>query len=252
MAGALAGEVAIVTGAGVNTGSVIAKTLARDGAAVVVNYRTAEAGARTTVAEIETAGGRAIAVRADVTRPEEIKRLVERTVETFGTVSILVNNANVRSYRALMDISHEEWRATLAPTLDGSFFCVQACVPYMRRLGRGTIVNIGGNSGHSGRPHRCHVAAAKAGLAGMTGALASELAPDNITVNCIVPGRIDIPRPEGTARQARAGAAHGSPMGRAARQQEIANLVRFLCSNECRFMTGAMLHANGAAYVTIG
>jgi 3-oxoacyl-[acyl-carrier protein] reductase len=249
MMGALAGEVAIVTGAGINTGAVIARTLARDGAAVVVNYRRAEASARATVVEIAGEGGKAIAVEADISRPADVARLVARAVEAFGTVSILVNNANVRSYRALMDISHEEWRDTLAVTLDGSFYCVQACVPLMRKLGRGTIVNIGGSSAHSGRPRRCHVAAAKAGLAGMTGALASELAPDNITVNCVVPGRIDTGRPATPA--AERGAEHRSPTGRSATPQEIANLVRFLCGSECRFITGAMLHANGAAYVTI-
>ena len=254
MAGGLAGEVAIVTGAGINTGAVIARTLAAEGAAVVVNYRRAEAPAHATVAEIAAAGGKAVAVEADVTRPADVTRLVGRAVEAFGTVSILINNANVRSYRALMDISHEEWRSTLATTLDGSFFCIQACVPLMRKLGRGTIVSIGGSTAHSGRPRRAHVAAAKAGLAGLTGALASELAPDNITVNCVVPGRIDTGRPgpslSDQGGQARLGA-HRSPTGRSASQQEIANLVRFLCGSECRFITGAMLHVNGAAYVTI-
>jgi 3-oxoacyl-[acyl-carrier protein] reductase len=263
MTGGIEGEVALVTGAGVNTGAVIATTLAQAGAAVVVNYRNAEAGARATVADIQAAGGRAIAVQGDVTKPAEVARLVARAVEAFGTVSILVNNANIRSYRPLMEISHAEWRDTLAPTLDGSFFCIQACVPLMRRRGRGTIVNIGGSSAHSGRPNRCHVAAAKAGLAGLTGALATELAGDNITVNCIVPGRIDTPRPDvvpppqpspasggGLGRGLAAG--HGSPTGRSASSQEIANLVRFLCGDECRFISGAMLHANGAAYVTIG
>jgi 3-oxoacyl-[acyl-carrier protein] reductase len=250
MAGDLAGEVAIVTGAGINTGAVIAKTLAREGAAVVVNYRSAAAGAHATVAEIAAAGGKAIAVAGDVTKPQDVQHLVARAVEAFGTVSILVNNANVRSYRPLMEISLEEWRNTLAPTLDGSFFCIQGCVPLMRQLGHGTIVNIGGSSAHSGRPNRCHVAAAKAGLAGMTGALASELAPDNITVNCIVPGRIDTPRPDVVAHDP-VTARHRSPSGRSASSQEIANLVRFLCGNECRFISGAMLHANGAAYVTI-
>jgi len=250
MVGGIKGEVAIVTGAGVNTGAVIAKTLAREGAAVVVNYRNAAAGARATVAEIAAAGGTAIAVQGDVTKPAEVAGLVARAVEAFGTVGILINNANVRSYRPLIEISHEEWRNTLAPTLDGSFFCIQACVPLMRALGRGTIVNIGCSSAHSGRPNRCHVAAAKAGLAGMTGALATELAGDNITVNCIVPGRIDTPRPDVVA-QAPDAKRHRSPTGRSASPQEIANLVRFLCSDECRFISGAMLHANGAAYVTI-
>ena len=251
MAGVLNGDVAIVTGAGVNTGAVIARTLAREGAAVVINYRNAAEGARAAVAAIEAEGGRAIAVQGDVTKPDDVKRLVERTVEAFGTVSILVNNANIRSYRPLMDITLDDWRNTLGPTLDGTFFCVQACVPVMRKLGRGTIVNIGGSSAHSGRPHRVHVAAAKAGLAGMTGSLATELAPDNITVNCIVPGRIDTPRPSVVAHEPKIGR-HSSPTGRSATSQEIANLVRFLCSSDCRFMTGAMLHANGAAYITIG
>ena len=225
MAGAMAGEVAIVTGAGINTGAVIATALAREGTAVVVNYRNANAGAAATVAQIDAAGGRAIAVQGDVTKLDDVTRLVARTVEAFGTVSILVNNANVRSYRPLMEITPEEWRETLGPTLDGSFFCIQACVPHMRKLGHGAIVNIGGSSAHSGRPNRCHVAAAKAGLAGMTGALASELAPDNITVNCVVPGRIDTPRKAAAAHNA-GSAGHGSPMGRSASQQEIANLVR--------------------------
>jgi len=225
--------------------------LAREGAAVVVNYRNASAGAAATVGQIEAAGGRAIAMQGDVTKTDHVARLVARAVEAFGTVSVLVNNANIRSYRPLLEITPEEWRETLGPTLDGSFFCIQACVPHMRKLGHGTIVNIGGSSAHSGRSNRCHVAAAKAGLAGMTGALASELAPDNITVNCVVPGRIDAPRKAAATHNA-GSARHGSPMGRSASQQEIANLVRFLCSGECRFMSGAMLHANGAAYVTIG
>ena len=243
----LAGEVAIVTGAGVNTGSVIAETLAKSGAAVAVNYRNAEEGARATVRRIMEAGGRAIAVKGDVTSQDDVLRMVETTRAALGPPSILVNNANIRSFRALMDITLEEWRATLGPTLDGTFFCAQACVPHMRALGRGVIVNIGGGSGHSGRPQRCHVAAAKAGLAGMTGSLAAELAPDNITVNCVVPGKIDVRAPV----PGRVPLKVHAPLGRPGEMQEIANLVRFLCSDECRYMTGQMLHVNGGAYVTI-
>jgi 3-oxoacyl-[acyl-carrier protein] reductase len=244
----LAGEVAIVTGAGINTGSVIAATLAAAGAAVVVNYRRARQGAEQTARSIQQAGGRAIAVQGDVTSQADVQRVVQQTVEAFGPPSILVNNANVRSYRPLMEITVEEWRQTLGPTLDGTFFCVQGCVPHMRGLGHGTIINIGGGSGHSGKANRCHVAAAKAGLAGMTGSLAAELAPDNITVNCIVPGKVDI-RPPAPERPPLKKAA--SPMGRGGEMQEIADLVRFLCGTGCRYLTGQMLHVNGAAYVTI-
>ena len=118
----------------------------------------------------------------------------------------------------------------------------------MRKAGRGTIINIGGGSGHSGRANRCHVAAAKAGLAGMTGSLAVELAPDNITVNCIVPGRVNTPRPNEDPLNVKK---HKSPMGRDCDQQELANLVRFLCGQGCRYMTGNMLHVNGGEFVTI-
>ncbi len=244
----LDGEVAIVTGAGLNTGSLIAKTLASAGAAVVVNYRSSADGALATVRAIEAAGGSAIACQADVTRQDEVKRLVATTVDKLGPPTILVNNANVRSFRALMDITLEEWRQTLAPTLDGTFFCVQACVPHMRKLKHGTIINIGGGSGHSGRPNRCHVAAAKAGLAGMTGSLAVELAPDNITVNCVVPGRVNTPRPNEDALNVKK---HKAPMGRDCDQQELANLIRFLSGPGCRYMTGNMMHVNGGEYVTI-
>jgi 3-oxoacyl-[acyl-carrier protein] reductase len=245
----LEGQVAIVTGSGANTGSTIARTLASAGAAVVVNYLKSKEAALETVRASEALGGRAVAVQADVCSQDDVNRLVAETVKAFGPPSILVNNANVRSFRPLMEITLDEWRKTLGPTLDGTLFCVQACVPHMRRLGGGTIVNIGGASGHFGVSKRTHVAAAKAGLAGMTGALAVELAPDNITVNNIVPGRIDTPRP---ARSPSAiPETHPIPMGRNCRQQEIADLVRFLAGPSCRYMSGQMLHVNGALHVTI-
>jgi 3-oxoacyl-[acyl-carrier protein] reductase len=244
----LRGEVAIVTGAALNTGSLIAKTLAAAGAAVAVNYRSSAEGAQATVNAIEKAGGRAFAVKADVTRQDDVARMVAATVDRLGPPTILINNANVRSFRKLMDITPEEWRATLAPTLDGTLYCVQACVPHMRSARHGTIINIGGGSGHSGRPNRAHVAAAKAGLAGMTGSMAVELAPDNITVNCVVPGRVNTPRPTEDPLNPKK---HKAPMGRDCDQQELANLILFLSGPGCRYMTGNMLHVNGGEYVTI-
>jgi 3-oxoacyl-[acyl-carrier protein] reductase len=244
----LAGEVAIVTGAGIKTGSVIARTLAAEGAAVVVNYRNAAAGARQTVEDIKAAGGRAIAVQCDVTIREDVHRLVSTTVDAFGGPSILVNNANIRSFRPLLELTVEEWRATLGPTLDGTFFCTQAVAPHMQARGAGTIVNIGGASGHSARANRTHVSAAKAGLAGMTIALARELAPHGITVNNIVPGKIDTGSLGSSGLPVRRDAI---PTGRGATPQEIANLVLFLCGTGCRQMTGQMLHVNGGTFMTI-
>jgi 3-oxoacyl-[acyl-carrier protein] reductase len=228
---------------------VIAKTLARAGAAVVVNYRSSADAALATVRDIENDGGRAFAVQADVCSAEQVKHLFSETLRVFGAPGILVNNANIRSYQPLLEITLEDFRRTVAPTLEGTLFCVQACVPHMKGLGGGAIINIGGGSGHTGVPNRTHVAAAKGGLAGMTGALAVELAPLNISVNNIVPGRIETPRPD-FVPHAETGK-EMSPMGRNCSQQEIANLVLFLAGPDCRYMSGQMLHVNGARYVTI-
>jgi 3-oxoacyl-[acyl-carrier protein] reductase len=245
----LDGQVAIVTGSALNTGSTIAKILARVGAAVVINYRSSEAAAEETVKEIEAAGGQVFSYRADVTDPAQVEAMIAATVDRFGGIDILVNNANVRSYNPLLEITLEEWQATLNTTLNGPFHCVRSCVPHMIKRGKGTIVNIGGGSGHEGVANRCHVATAKAGLAGMTGALATELAPHNISVNCIVPGRVDTNKPASKT----ANRAHRSeiPMGRPAAREEIADLVRYLCGDGCRYMSGQMLHVNGARYITI-
>lgn len=246
----LDGQVAIVTGAAINTGRTIAKMLAGAGAALVVNYLTSADAAAETVKEIEAAGGQAFAHGADIRVSQEVEAMVGATVEKFGGIDILVNNANIRSYRPLLELTDEEWRATMATVLDGPFHCTRACVPHMIERGKGTIVNIGGGSAHSGVANRCHVATAKAGVAGMTGALAAELAPHNITVNCIVPGRVDTVKPGGERNEHRAERGD-SPMGRSASTDEIADLVLYLCGDGCRYMSGQMLHVNGARYITI-
>ncbi len=247
----LEGQVAIVTGAAINTGRVMAKMLAGAGAAVVVNYLTSADAAAETVKEIEAEGGRAFTHGADVRDLAQVKEMVAETVSRFGGLDILINNANVRSYRPLMELTDEEWRATLMTALDGPFHCIQSAVPHMIERGQGTIVNIGGGSGHSGVANRCHVTTAKAGIAGLTGGLAAELAPHNITVNCIVPGRVDtVKKPSGERNEHRTQRGD-SPMGRSAEPEEIADLALYLCGDGCRYMSGQMLHVNGARYITI-
>ena len=241
----LSGDVAIVTGAGVNTGAVIARTLAMAGAAVVINYRNAVVGAQAMVKEILDAGGQAVAVQGDVTCQGDVRRVVETAVATFGAPSILVNNANIRSFRDLMDITVEEWRATLAPTLDGAFFCVQACVPHMRALGRGTIINIGGGSGHSGRPQRAHVAAAKAGLLGLSKTIARELASRGITCNVVAPGFISTDMTEVLPDKIKAAVTTQIPLARFGKPEDIATAVAFLASAEAAYITGQCLTVDG-------
>lgn len=244
----LDGQVAIVTGSALNTGATIAHRLARAGAAVVVNYRGSEEAAKETVASIEAEGGRALAWRADITDADQVTDMATATAKNFGGIDILVNNANVRSYAPLLEITLAEWQLTMATTLNGSFHCVRACVPYMIERGKGTIINIGGGSGHEGVANRCHVATAKAGMAGMTGALATELGPHNISVNCIVPGRVDTNKPANPGHRSPRG---DIPMGRSAAREEIADLAHYLCTDGCRYMSGQMLHVNGARYISI-
>jgi 3-oxoacyl-[acyl-carrier protein] reductase len=246
----LDGQVAIVTGAAINTGRSIAKMLSGAGAAVVVNYLTSEDAANELVDELAGNDGRALAYGADIRVTKEVEAMVAKTVETFGGFDILVNNANIRSYCPLLELTDEEWRATMETVLDGPFHCIRACVPHMIERGKGTIVNIGGGSAHSGVANRCHVTTAKAGVAGLTGGLAAELAPHGITVNCIVPGRVDTV-PPGAKRSEHRIDRGDSPMGRSASTDEIADLTLYLCGEGCRYMSGQMLHVNGARYITI-
>src|SRR5882672_5700635 len=193
----LSGRVAIVTGAGRNIGRGIALALADGGAAVVVNARSNMQEAQAVVGEIERAGGKALAVTADVADPAAVQRMADAAAQKFGRIDILVNNAAVRAEQAFEGMTLAQWRAVTSIILDGAFNCVQACLPHLKKSGAGVIINIGGLSAHTGAARRPHVVTAKAGLIGLTRALAHELAPDKIRVNTITPGVMATPRPTG-------------------------------------------------------
>jgi 3-oxoacyl-[acyl-carrier protein] reductase len=186
---------------------------------------------------------------ADVTNPAEVKKLVDATVKRFGRLDILVNNAAVRHENAFSSISYEEWRSVLSIILDGAFLCTQACVPHMEKAGGGTVINIGGLTGHRGATGRAHVIAAKSGLAGFTKALALDLAPQHITVNCVVPGTIDSQRGLPGVPERPAHRAAPPPVGRRGEPEEIAAMVRMLCGPDARYITGQSIHVNGGGYM---
>ncbi len=162
--------------------------------------------------DIRKAGGNAIVQMADVTDPDAVERLIAAAVSAFGRLDILVNNVGPSSVAPVTELSYEEWRRKMAIKLDSAFLCIKAAVPHLAQHGRGAIVNIGASSAHTGNPNRSADVAAKMGLAGLTGALAVELAPQQITVNCIAPGRIS--RPGATSAHF---AARPIPMGRKGR-----------------------------------
>ena len=242
----LAGKVALVTGAARNIGRAISRSLAAGGAAVMVNARTSRAEAEKTV---EMIGSRAALHIADVTKPEEVKALVEATAKRFGRLDFLVNNAAVRYETAFSSITFEEWRQVLAIVLDGAFLCAQAALPHLIRAGGGTIVNIGGQTAHKGASERAHVITAKAGLAGMTKALALDLAPHHITVNCVVPGTIESQRGLPGVPERPAHRRAPPPIGRRGEPEEIAAMVRMLCGPDARYITGQAIHVNGGGYM---
>jgi 3-oxoacyl-[acyl-carrier protein] reductase len=243
----LQGRVAIVTGGARNIGRAIALALAQGGAAVVVNARTSLADAQAVVAQIESAGGKAIAHLADVTDEDAVGAMVAEAVRRFGRLDILVNNAAVRDVTRLDDIDLATWRYVTGIILDGAFICSKASLKHLRAAGAGAIVNIGGMSGHTGAMGRPHVVAAKLGLVGLTRGLAHDLAPDGVTVNCVVPGLIDTKRTEGQGKAA--AQSHNPLVGRRGTPEEVAGVVRFLAGPNARYVTGQDWHVNGGAYL---
>jgi 3-oxoacyl-[acyl-carrier protein] reductase len=248
--GALAGKVAIVTGAGKNIGKSIAEALARDGAAVIVNGRGDRAIVEETAKEIRAAGGRAMPYLADVSKPQSVAAMVEAAVNEFGGVDIAVNNAGLRRQTPFLQMNLEEWHEILAVALDGAFILAKAVAPEMIKRGGGALIGLSGVSHHAGSTGRVHVNASKAGLEGLMRGLAIELAPHNITANCVAPGSIDTVRgPSAGGAQGRGSLSRGIPLGRQGRPEEIAAMVRFLAGPEGRYVTGQTIHVNGGLFL---
>ena len=213
----LGGLVALVTGSSRNIGKAIAVSLADAGASVMVNARQALRDAETVVHEIEAAGGAAAAMTADVGDPDAATALVAATVERFGRLDMLVNNASVRREIGFADLDYQEWREHSGYHARRRLSLQPCGAAAPDGFGPGAIVNIGGLSSHTGAPRRAHVIAAKAGLVGLTRALAHELAPLNVTVNCVAPGLIDTARDGPRARASQVPRVPGRPQGEARR-----------------------------------
>lgn len=248
--GTLEGKVAVVSGAGQNIGRAVARRLAGQGAAVVVNGRANKDLIDSVVGEIKENGGLALGIMADVSQPAAVRGLIDETAATLGGIDILVSNAGLRRQTAFLDMSYDEWREILSVALDGAFLLARAAVPHMIARGGGAVVALSGLSHRLGTPERCHVSASKAGLEGLMRALAVELAPQAITCNCVAPGPID------TLRGPSAGALPATlsdatiPLGRKGTVDEIAAAVAFLAGPDGAYITGQTIHVNGGAFLT--
>jgi len=248
--GALDGKVAIVSGAGKNIGREIALTLARDGATVVVNGRGDQAAVDAVAGEIEAMGGRAVGHLANVADEAAVGAMVDRAVDTFGGIDIVVSNAGLRRQTPFLEMGYAEWREILSVALDGAFLLSRACVPHMLPRGGGAIVALSGISNRIGTPNRCHVSASKSGLEGLIRALAVELGPQGITANCVSPGAIDTVRGAAAGQMPSTMREDGVPARRKGTTGEIAAMVHHLVGPNGRFITGQTIHVNGGAYLT--
>lgn len=243
----LEGKVAIVTGSSRNIGRAIAEELARAGAAVTINAKSAGELCEEVAQGIRKAGGKAIACRADITDAAEVKRMVDATAEAFGGVDVLINNAAIRTKVNFPELTFEDWVKLRAVALDGALLLSIACVPYMMKRGGGSIVGISGQNAYKGGAGGAHKSAVKTGMAGMIRGMASDLGRYGITANVAVVGPFDTDRASGSGNLQLNDPNPKIPMGRRGVPQDMADLVRFLVGPNSRFITGQTIHVNGGA-----
>ncbi|SFE20869.1 glucose 1-dehydrogenase [Methylobacterium sp. 13MFTsu3.1M2] len=242
----LAGKVAVVTGASKGIGAGIAKALARDGAAVVVNYASSRAGADAVVAAITSAGGRAVSAQGDVSRASEAQDVIEAAIRAFGRLDVLVNNSGVYEFAAIEEVTEEHYRRQFDVNVLGVLLATRAAA---KHLGEGgSIVNVSSAITHVHTPAAAVYAGTKGAVNAISGVLANELAPRKIRVNVVSPGYVVT---EGThaagisGSEMEAGMVAQTPLGRAGEPDDIATVVAFLSSDDARWLTGENITASG-------
>jgi NAD(P)-dependent dehydrogenase (short-subunit alcohol dehydrogenase family) len=242
----LEGRVALVTGAGRGIGRAIALALGAAGAAVACGARSLDQ-VEATAAAITAAGGRALALRLDVTRAADVGAAVEAVRASLGAVDVLVNNAGLTLEKKTTEVTDEEWDRVLATNLTAMFRCARAVAPGMIRLERGKIINVGSMYGVIGVPRYAAYCASKAAVDGLTRSLAAEWARHRIQVNCLAPGYVntDIPRAAMADEKTRALFLSKIPARRIGEPEEVGALAVYLASPASDFMTGQTVYLDG-------
>ena len=244
----LEGRVAIVTGGAQGIGRAIALDLAEGGASIALTDMRAPK-LDEVVKEIEDKGGKAMRFCVDVTDLEAVQKMVDQILEAWGKVDILVNNAGITRDSLVMRMKIEDWQAVLKTNLDGSFYCIRAVLPSMVRQRYGRILNIASVVAQAGNVGQANYISSKAGIIGLTKAVAAEVARRNITVNAVAPGFIATSMTENLPPEVKEKMLSLIPMGRMGTDSEIAAAVRFLVSEEARYITGHVLNVNGGMFM---
>ncbi len=250
--GSFAGKVAFVTGAANGIGRAAALAFAREGASIVV-ADVSERGNQETARMVEEAGGRALAVKCDVSRDNDVKAALEKTVEAFGRLDFAFNNAGVEQpTKPLVEVTEDEWDRLLDVNLRGVFLCMKHEIPLMLRQGGGAIVNTGSGASVMGIAGQTAYCAAKFGLIGLTKAAALDYANSKIRVNAVCPGYVDTPmmqRFTGGTPEGRQNVIDNVPAGRPASPEEIAAAVVWLCSDAAAYVIGHAMVIDGGQTV---
>ncbi|NER47168.1 MAG: 3-oxoacyl-[acyl-carrier-protein] reductase [Symploca sp. SIO1A3] len=236
-------KVAIITGASRGIGRAIAFALAAEGAKVVVNYASSSEAAQQVVAEITKAGGEALALQADVSQEEQVNALLKSTIEKYGQVDVLVNNAGITRDNLLLRMKPADWQAVINLNLTGVFLCTKAVSKVMLKQRSGRIINIASVAGQMGNPGQANYSAAKAGVIGFTKTLAKELASRGLTVNAVAPGFIAT---EMTKELDSEDILQYIPLARYGKPEEVAGMVRFLAADPAAaYITGQVFNVDG-------
>jgi 3-oxoacyl-[acyl-carrier protein] reductase len=243
------GKVVLITGAEQGIGRAFAIGFAQHGATVVINYPGAPDKAEAVRAAAAAHGVPAITLQADVSKADQVARMVAEAERQLGRIDVLINNAGIYPRVRVVDMDEETWDAVLGVNLKGTFLCCRAVAPGMMQRRYGRIINLASTMSFTGRERGAHYGASKAGLLGFTRSFALEMAPYGVTVNCIAPGVTNTAQPRyGMTEEELAELARQHPMGRIAEPEDMVGPALFLASDYAAYVSGQVLPVNGAGY----